>query len=212
MRSSWDLKWRPPTCLQLGEGGGWRQASARLHVCCEDKHIKTWMSRCHSHFPMVSRWRTEERSLRDNKMVPLRLVAFGLLAAAWYFTRATEGEVIYACLNDTAEMSCDVGSKINLEHILYKVGVGTRCGEGKRHPDDGPDNYCSFPWAEMVVEDLCGNKRSCNVPVTDRVFGEYDCLEQTRYLEVSYTCAKPPPPPPPAPLKPDCEDKPAADA
>lgn len=48
----------------------------------------------------------------------------------------------------------DVGSKIKLEHILYKVGVGTRCGEGKRHPDDGPDNYCSFPWAEMVVEDL----------------------------------------------------------
>lgn len=48
----------------------------------------------------------------------------------------------------------DVGSKIKLEHILYKVGVGTRCGEGKRHPDDGPDNYCAFPWAEMVVEDL----------------------------------------------------------
>ena len=48
----------------------------------------------------------------------------------------------------------DVGSKINLEHILYKVGVGTRCGEGKRQPDDGPDTYCSFPWAEMVVEDL----------------------------------------------------------
>lgn len=48
----------------------------------------------------------------------------------------------------------DVGSKIKLEHILYKVGVGTRCGEGKRHPDDGPDNYCTFPWAEMVVEDL----------------------------------------------------------
>lgn len=47
-----------------------------------------------------------------------------------------------------------MGSKIKLEHILYKVGVGTRCGEGKRHPEDGPDNYCTFPWAEMVVEDL----------------------------------------------------------
>merc|ERR1712189_4098 len=102
-------------------------------------------------------------------MVPLRLVAFGLLAAAWYLTRAAEGEVIYACHNDTAEMSCEVGSKIKLEHILYKVGVGTRCGEGKSQPDDGPDNYCSFPWAEMVVEDLCGNRRSCLVPVTEWV-------------------------------------------
>lgn len=48
----------------------------------------------------------------------------------------------------------DGGSQIHLNHILYKVGVGTRCGEGKKHPDDGPDAFCSFPWAEMVVEDL----------------------------------------------------------
>ncbi|KAG8012250.1 hypothetical protein GBF38_004789 [Nibea albiflora] len=131
----------------------------------------------------------QKRTLRDANMVPLRLVAFALLAAAWYLTRAAE-----------------VGSKIKLEHILYKVGVGTRCGEGKRHPDDGPDTYCSFPWAEMVVEDLCANKKSCEVPVTERVFGEYPCKEQTRYLEVSYSCATPPPPPPPPPppTKPDC--------
>lgn len=51
-------------------------------------------------------------------------------------------------------LSPDVGSKIKLEHILYKVGVGTRCGEGKAQPDDGPDTFCNFPWAEMVVEDL----------------------------------------------------------
>ncbi|XP_071778475.1 L-rhamnose-binding lectin ELEL-1-like [Centroberyx gerrardi] len=125
-------------------------------------------------------------------MVAMRLVAFGLLAAAWYFTGA-EGEVVYACHNDTVEMSCEVGSKIKLNHILYKVGVGTRCGEGKRHPDDGPDTYCSFPWAEMVVEDLCGNRRSCKVPVTELVFGEYPCKEQTRYLQISYNCAKPEP-------------------
>ncbi|XP_034728716.1 L-rhamnose-binding lectin SML-like [Etheostoma cragini] len=144
-------------------------------------------------------------------MVPLRLVAFGVLAAAWYFTRIAEGEVIYACFNQTAKMSCEVGTKIKLDHILYKVGVGTRCGEGKPYPDDGPDTYCSFPWAEMVVEDLCAHRRSCEVPVTELVFGEYPCKEQTRYLEVSYTCAKPPtpppPPPPPPPTKPDCEDK-----
>ncbi|XP_068167882.1 L-rhamnose-binding lectin ELEL-1-like [Antennarius striatus] len=150
-------------------------------------------------------------------MVPARLVALGVLAAVWCFTSAAVGEVVYACHNNTAVMSCDVGSKIQLEHILYKVGVGTRCGEGKSQPDDGPDVYCTFPWAEMVVEDLCGNKRSCEVPVTEWVFGEYPCKEQTRYLEVSYTCAKPtppppPPPPPPAPIKPDCEDKPAAEA
>lgn len=48
----------------------------------------------------------------------------------------------------------DVGRKIKLQHILYKVGVGTRCGQGKAQPDDGPDTFCSFPWAEMVVEDL----------------------------------------------------------
>ncbi|GLD68436.1 uncharacterized protein AKAME5_001974900 [Lates japonicus] len=150
---------------------------------------------------------------RDANMVALRLVAFTLLAAAWYLTGAAEGEVIYACLNDTAKMSCEVGTKINLEHILYKVGVGTRCGEGKRHPEDGPDTFCTFPWAEMVVEDLCGNRRSCEVPVTERVFGEYPCKEETRYLEVSYSCAKPPPPPPPPPppTKPDCEDKSAAE-
>merc|ERR1711980_57420 len=148
----------------------------------------------------------QKRRLRDANMVPLRLVTFGLLAAVWCLTRAAEGDVIYACLNDTAVMSCDVGSKIKLEHILYKVGVGTRCGEGKRYPDDGPDNFCSFPWAEMVVEDLCGDRRSCEVPVTERVFGEYPCKEETRYLEVSYTCATPPPPPPP-PTKPDCVDR-----
>nr|XP_046242564.1 L-rhamnose-binding lectin CSL1-like isoform X2 [Scatophagus argus] len=134
-----------------------------------------------------------------------------VLAAVWCFTPAAEAEVIYACHNNSAVMSCGVGSNIKLEHILYKVGVGTRCGEGKPHPDDGPDNYCSFPWAEMVVEDLCGNRRSCDVPVTERVFGEYPCKEQTRYLEVSYTCVTPPPPPP-APIKPDCEDKSAAEA
>ncbi|MEQ2169335.1 hypothetical protein GOODEAATRI_024151, partial [Goodea atripinnis] len=51
----------------------------------------------------------------------------------------------------------------------------------------------------------CKNKRSCEVPVTERVFGEYSCLELTRYLEVSYTCVQPTPPPPtPAPLKPEC--------
>ncbi|XP_072242993.1 L-rhamnose-binding lectin ELEL-1-like [Leuresthes tenuis] len=149
-----------------------------------------------------------KRRLRDGNMVPVRLVAFGLLAAAWCFTRVVEGEVVYACLNDTVHMSCDAGSKINLDHILYKVGVGTRCGEGKQHPDDGPDIFCSFPWAEMVVEDLCANRRSCLVPNTELVFGEYPCKEQTRYLEVSYACVKPtPPPPPPAPLKPDCEPK-----
>ncbi|TWW60900.1 hypothetical protein D4764_05G0009900 [Takifugu flavidus] len=111
-------------------------------------------------------------------------------------------------------MSCDVGSKIKLEHILYKVGVGTRCGEGKAHPDDGPDTFCNFPWAEMVVEDLCANKRSCQVPVTEWVFGEYPCKEETRYLEVVYTCATspPPPPPPPAPIKPDCEEKSEGDS
>lgn len=48
----------------------------------------------------------------------------------------------------------DGGNQIHLNYILYKVGVGTRCGEGKQHPDDGPDTFCSFPWAEMVVEDL----------------------------------------------------------
>ncbi|XP_035985887.1 protein eva-1-like [Fundulus heteroclitus] len=146
-------------------------------------------------------------------MVALRLVAFSLLAAVFYFTPAAEGEVVYACLNETVHMACDVDHKITLKHILYKVGIGTRCGEGKPHPEDGPDNYCSFPWAEMVVEDLCGNKRSCEVPVTERVFGEYPCLEQTRYLEVSYACIKPtPPPPPPAPLKPECEEKEANEA
>ncbi|KAK0149527.1 Latrophilin Cirl [Merluccius polli] len=102
-----------------------------------------------------------------------------------------EGEVIYSCHNDTAELKCEVGSKIKLNHILYKVGVGTRCGEGKRHPDDGPGIYCTFPWAEMVVEDLCGNKKSCDVPVTEAVFGEYPCKEETRYLEVSYYCSQP---------------------
>ncbi|XP_028314001.1 latrophilin-like protein 1 [Gouania willdenowi] len=145
-----------------------------------------------------------------------RLLAFSLLAVVWGSTFAAETEVIYACHNQTAEMSCDVGTSISLEHILYKVGVGTRCGEGKRHPDDGEGVYCSFPWAEMVVEDLCGNKRTCKVPVTELVFGEYPCEEQTRYLEVSYSCAKPPPPPqPPAPVKvaqPDCEEKAAGEA
>ncbi|MED6272216.1 hypothetical protein CHARACLAT_027886 [Characodon lateralis] len=79
----------------------------------------------------------QQRRLRDANMVLLRLVAFILLAAAWYFTPAA-----------------DIDHKITLNHILYKVGIGTRCGEGKPHPDDGPDSYCSFPWAEMVVEDL----------------------------------------------------------
>jgi len=123
-------------------------------------------------------------------MYTMRLAAFTLLAAAWYFT-STEGVVIYACHNDTAEINCDLGSKIKLDHILYKVGVGTRCGEGKRHPEDGPDNYCSFPWSEMVVEDLCNGKRTCKVPVTEFVFGEYPCEEPTRYLEITYECTKP---------------------
>ncbi|CAL8333664.1 unnamed protein product [Arctogadus glacialis] len=127
-------------------------------------------------------------------MVPaMRLLAFCVLAAAWYFT-ASEGEVIYSCHNETAELKCEVGSKIMLNHILYKVGVGTRCGEGKRHPEDGPGSYCTFPWAELVVEDLCGGKKSCEVPVTEHVFGEYPCKEQTRYLEVSYDCSPPPVP------------------
>ncbi|XP_077571478.1 uncharacterized protein LOC144195605 isoform X3 [Stigmatopora nigra] len=101
------------------------------------------------------------------------------------------------------------GFKIRLEHILYKVGVGTRCGEGKRHPDDGEGVFCSFPWAEMVVEDLCGNRRSCEVPVTRPVFGDYPCQENTRYLQVAYGClaqAPPPPAPPPPPAKADGED------
>ncbi|KAI9543763.1 hypothetical protein NQZ68_008811 [Dissostichus eleginoides] len=189
-----------PACLQ--------RRGRRLHVCCQDGHINTWTSRSCSHFQTICRWKTGER-LRDANMVPLRLVAFGLLAAACYFTRAAEGEVIYACLNETAEISCDVGAKIKLDHILYKVGVGTRCGEGKAQPDDGPDTYCSFPWSEMVVEDLCANKRSCKVPVTELVFSKYECVEDTRYLEVSYTCATPPPPPPPPPppTKADCEEK-----
>ncbi|KAK2901586.1 L-rhamnose-binding lectin ELEL-1-like isoform X1 [Channa argus] len=148
-------------------------------------------------------------------MVPLRLLVFGFLAAVWCFPCACEGKVVYACHNATAEISCDVGTKIKLGHILYKVGMGTRCGEGKPHPDDGHNQYCSFPWAEMVVEDLCANRRSCKVPVTEHVFGEYPCKEQTRYLEVSYTCAKPPTAPPPAPaasIKPDCKDKSAGEA
>lgn len=54
----------------------------------------------------------------------------------------------------SAPLPPDVGSKIKLEHILYKVGVGTRCGEGKAQPADGVNTFCTFPWAEMVVEDL----------------------------------------------------------
>nr|XP_057927309.1 protein eva-1-like [Doryrhamphus excisus]XP_057927310.1 protein eva-1-like [Doryrhamphus excisus] len=137
----------------------------------------------------------------------LRMLAFAVVATLCFVSHMSEGVVVYACYNDTAVMSCEVGTKMKLNHILYKVGVGTRCGEGKRHPDDGPDNYCSFPWAEMVVEDLCGNRRTCEVPVTEVVFGEYDCKETTRYLEVSYTCVLPAPPPPPAPAKADCESK-----
>ncbi|KAM9743275.1 uncharacterized protein ACNS7B_010831 [Menidia menidia] len=139
---------------------------------------------------------------RDRSMDALRLLALSLLAAACCLTGAAEAEVVYACLNETVHMSCDVGSKINLDHILYKVGVGTRCGEGKAHPEDGPGSFCSFPWAEMVVEDLCGSRRSCLVPNTELVFGEYPCKEPTRYLEVSYSCVKPPPPtPPPGPAQ-----------
>lgn len=63
-----------------------------------------------------------------------------------------------------------------------------------------------FPHINTDCISSCDNRRSCKVPVTEHVFGEYPCEEQTRYLEVTYTCAKPPtaPPPPPAPLKPDC--------
>ena len=69
------------------------------------------------------------------------------------------------------------------------------------------DRLCSpAPVLISVSLSSCGNRRSCEVPVTERVFGEYPCQEQTRYLEVSYSCAKPspPPPPPPAPIKPEC--------
>lgn len=57
----------------------------------------------------------------------------------------------------------------------------------------------------LLSPSSCSNKRSCQVPVTEWVFGEYPCKEETRYLEVVYTCATPPPPPPPlAPIKPGC--------
>ncbi|XP_061625258.1 L-rhamnose-binding lectin CSL1-like [Phyllopteryx taeniolatus] len=139
--------------------------------------------------------------------IMFRMLALALVSALYFLSHTTEGEVVYACHNDTAVMSCESGFKIHLDHILYKVGVGTRCGEGKHHPDDGEGVFCSFPWAEMVVEDLCGNRRSCEVPVTEVVFGEYPCKENTRYLEVAYTCvAQAPPPPPPAPAKADCDD------
>lgn len=52
----------------------------------------------------------------------------------------------------------------------------------------------------LLSPSSCANKRSCEVPVTEWVFGEYPCQEETRYLEVVYTCAPPPPPP----LRPDC--------
>ncbi|XP_061880134.1 protein eva-1-like [Entelurus aequoreus] len=136
----------------------------------------------------------------------LRMLTFTLAATLYLLSHTTEGVVVYACHNDTAVMSCEVGSKMKLHHILYKVGVGTRCGEGKHHPDDGPDTFCSFPWADMVVEDLCGNRRTCEVPVTEVVFGEYPCKETTRYLEVSYTCVVLPSSPP-APAKADCDIK-----
>ncbi|XP_077456183.1 protein eva-1 homolog C-like isoform X1 [Stigmatopora argus] len=137
-----------------------------------------------------------------------RLLYPAVFSALCFLTPTTEGEVVYACHNDTAVMSCGSGFKIRLEHILYKVGVGTRCGEGKRHPDDGEGIFCSFPWAEMVVEDLCGNRRSCEVPVTRPVFGDYPCKENTRYLQVAYSCPAqaPPPSPPLPPARADGED------
>ncbi|XP_077377983.1 D-galactoside-specific lectin-like isoform X1 [Festucalex cinctus] len=146
--------------------------------------------------------------VKDATAIMLRMLAFTLVSALYFLSHTTEGAVVYACHNDTAVMSCESGFKIHLEYILYKVGVATRCGEGKRHPDDGEGVFCSFPWAEMVVEDLCANRRSCKVPVTETVFGEYPCQENTRYMEVAYACVAQAPPPPPAANKgkADCDD------
>ncbi|XP_077377984.1 uncharacterized protein LOC144019049 isoform X2 [Festucalex cinctus] len=129
--------------------------------------------------------------VKDATAIMLRMLAFTLVSALYFLSHTTES-----------------GFKIHLEYILYKVGVATRCGEGKRHPDDGEGVFCSFPWAEMVVEDLCANRRSCKVPVTETVFGEYPCQENTRYMEVAYACVAQAPPPPPAANKgkADCDD------
>ncbi|KAK9522000.1 hypothetical protein VZT92_018499 [Zoarces viviparus] len=72
--------------------------------------------------------------------------------------------------------------------------------------DQDPQSHSGSDPVVSLSVSRCGNKRSCEVPVTELVFGEYPCKEQTRYLEVSYSCAPPPPPPPPT--KPDCEEEP----
>lgn len=95
------------------------------------------------------------------------------------------------------------------DSTIVKLGCVQDCRRPAASPGTTAEAFRCSPPSDCLLSlsvSSCGNRRSCEVPVTERVFGEYPCKEQTRYLEVSYTCATPtpPPPPPPPPTKPDC--------
>ncbi|GLV36087.1 Calcium-independent receptor for alpha-latrotoxin [Carabus blaptoides fortunei] len=103
------------------------------------------------------------------------------------------------CQNQTLYMSCP-GKVINVINAFFG-----RLSDRICRPLLPLGRKCQASGATNRVRQLCGNKESCNVSASFLVFG-YQCILNSNYLNVNFTCVDaPPPPPPPSNVINECE-------
>lgn len=91
----------------------------------------------------------------------------------------------HACEGTVGKLSCEKGNgKIHILDGMYGRTKRWICGNV-----DWWDYNCKLPHGKgtPIVTGLCEGKQTCDVPATDKLFGD-PCRLTYKYLEVMYQC------------------------
>ncbi|KAH3789573.1 hypothetical protein DPMN_167756 [Dreissena polymorpha] len=97
---------------------------------------------------------------------------------------AALGSVI-VCEHSTLYLSCPFYPRI----YVYTANYGRTRGKSICDSSSTPNHrvYCGSHTSTSIVQRMCNGKNLCNVPATNRVFGD-PCRGIFKYLEVQYAC------------------------
>ncbi|KAH3837934.1 hypothetical protein DPMN_111337 [Dreissena polymorpha] len=97
---------------------------------------------------------------------------------------AALGSVI-VCENSSLYLSCPFYQRIYVGTANYGRTRGKIICDSKWTPNYRV--YCRSATSTSIVRRMCNGKTLCNVPATNRVFGD-PCIGIFKYLEVQYAC------------------------
>ena len=80
--------------------------------------------------------------------------------------------IVVSCMeNDSADISCPLGTTINIENATYE-STATTCGES----------------VTDVVEGFCQNSPNCTFECTNTVMGGDPCQDEVKKVTIEYNC------------------------